>query len=413
MSAAAAVVASMIGAGVFTTTGFLAADLGHRGAILLIWVVGGAYAAFGALSYGKLARAFPESGGEYIFLSKTVHPTAGWLAGWVSLVVGFSAPAALAASAFGYYAISFFKVDPTISASILLVAAATLHAKGTQLGNRVQVALVLLKIILLLSFIGVSLFLVQGTSGLPTPGTTNPPESWPTMGAMAVALMWVSFSYSGWNAAVYIAEEVQNPERSLPRALLLGTGIVTLLYVFLNISFLKLAPLTKLAGHQDVALQAAQQSGIPWFSTGTAALVALALATSVFAMTQLGPRVYAKMARNGCAPSFLAPKNETAPKLSIYLQTALALILLWSATFDAILTWTGITLSFSTTLTVCGLIRFRGPSLPALAFVALSLCMLFLSIQNRPLEAAWGLFTLCLGWLIMKMTVAKNSSACL
>ena len=252
-SAVALVVASMIGTGVFTTSGFLLADLKSPWLVLVAWAVGGALATLGALCYGALARRIPESGGEYTFLSQTLHPAAGFLAGWVSLLVGFCAPLAAAAMGFGEYLGPWLGgLSPRQSGTLLILAFGALHAANVRSGARAQDWAVLIKVFLILIFIG------YGFSRL-TP--FEPAETSPVaISTFAVSLVWVSFSYSGWNAAVYVGGEIIEPGRNLPRALLLGTGIVTALYLGLNAVFVFAAPVETLAGKLDVGRVAAEAS---------------------------------------------------------------------------------------------------------------------------------------------------------
>src|SRR6266704_2745509 len=192
VSALALVVASMIGAGVFTTSGFLLADLHSPGRVLAVWLCGGVLALLGALCYGALARRFPESGCEYLFLARTLHPAAGYLAGWVSLLVGFSAPLAAVALAFGEYARPWFAFStPPMTGSCLLLALAAVHAAQVQGGAWVQNVAVLVKLLLIAVLLGLA-----GPRLSPAPA---PPEDGFSVADFAVALLWVSFSYSGWN----------------------------------------------------------------------------------------------------------------------------------------------------------------------------------------------------------------------
>ena len=214
----------MIGTGVFTTSGFLLADLGSPWRVLLAWAVGGGVAGCGALCYGALARRIPESGGEYLFLSRTLHPAAGYIAGWISLLVEFSAPVAAAAYGFGEYTKTWLPGwPPQVNGSMLLVLFCALHALHLSGGAWVQNFTVILKVALIIVFVGL------GFSRLPAPVPAATPVF--SAGTFAVSLVWISFSYSGWNAAVYLGGEIRDPHRNLPRSLLLGTGLVTLLYL--------------------------------------------------------------------------------------------------------------------------------------------------------------------------------------
>jgi amino acid transporter len=222
-SATALVIASMIGSGVFSTSGFLLADLGSPWFVLAAWAVGGIQAMLGALCYGSLARRIPESGGEYAFLSRTLHPAAGYIAGWLSLLVGFSAPLAAMAYAFGRYAQPWLAgVPPALSGSLLILAFAVVHGTEVRRGAQIQNWTVFVKILLIIGFVTLAFFKIK-------PPVSEASAPFP-LAAFSVSLIWVSFSYSGWNAAVYITGEVRDPKRNLPRSLILGTGLVTLRY---------------------------------------------------------------------------------------------------------------------------------------------------------------------------------------
>lgn len=401
-TATALVVASMIGTGVFTTSGFLLADLKSPWLVLLAWLVGGVVATCGALSYGALSRRFPESGGEYVFLSRTLHPAAGHSAGWVSLLVGFSAPLAAAAFGFGEYTKDWFPHwSPQALGTVLLLAFALIHAAHTVRGAWVQNFAVALKVLLM------AVFVVLALPRLPSLPVSAAEVGGASPGAFAVSLVWVFFSYSGWNAAVYIGGEVREPERNLPRALLQGTALVTALYLALNTAFVFSAPLTALAGKPDIGRVAAMALGGAAWADALSALVALALATSVSAMMMAGPRVYARMACDGVLPRFLACEGD-APRAAIALQCALALLLLWSSTFKGLLTYIGFTLGLSTAATVLGLIRLKleegealevpgWPWVPG-AFLLGMLAMTVFAVLRQPMESLYGFATLSLGW---------------
>ena len=405
-SAVALVVASMIGTGVFTTSGFLLGDLGSADTVLAAWAVGGVIAALGALSYGALARRIPESGGEYLFLSRTLHPSAGFLAGWISLLVGFSAPMAAAAMAFGEYTKTWLPGwNPRATGTALLVGLSVLHAVRVEPGAWVQNVAVVLKAVLIAVFIGLA------CGRLPAPGVVAAvagagPGVWSP--AFAVSLVWVSFSYAGWNAAIYVGGEIRDAERNLPRALLAGALLVTALYLGLNFVFLRAVPAADLVGKLEVGRIAAQALGGPVWAEAVTALVALGLLTSVSSMVMAGPRVYARMAADGYLPAWLGCA-EGAPRAAIGFQLVVALVMLWTATYERLLTYIGFTLSLSTAATVVGLMRLRRregaslrvpgwPWVPGL-FVASVLWMAVFSVARRPLESGLGLATLGAGWL--------------
>ena len=350
-SATALVVASMIGTGVFTTSGFLLADLKSPWLVLLVWLLGGVLATLGALSYGALARRIPESGGEYIFLSKTLHPQAGHVAGWLSLLVGFSAPLAAGSFAFGEYTKTWLPgLTPKLTGSMLLLTFSVVHALHVQRGVWVQNAAVLLKVLLIALFAGLA---VARLPGLP-PVAAGEFHA----GTFAVSLVWVSFSYAGWNTAVYIGGEVRDPERNLPLALLLGTLLVTVLYLALNAVFVFSAPMEQLAGKLEVGRLAAGALGGRIWAEAFSALIAIGLLSFVSSMVFAGPRICARMAGDGYLPCWLAG-HDGPPRTAIALQSGLALVFLWSASYQTLLSFIGFTLNLCTAATVLGLIRLR------------------------------------------------------
>jgi basic amino acid/polyamine antiporter, APA family len=411
-SAVALVVASMIGTGVFTTSGFLLADLKSPGLVLASWFIGGILAALGALSYGALARRIPESGGEYTFLSQTLHPAAGFLAGWVSLLVGFSAPLAAAAMGFGEYTRPWIGgLSPRFSGTCLILVFALLHAAHVRRGALAQDWTVLVKVLFIVAFVGF------GLTHLPSvEPTLRAPAGMP---AFAASLVWVSFSYSGWNAAVYLGGEVRNPERNLPRALLWGTGIVTILYLGLNAVFVFSAPTEALAGKLDIGRVAAEAIGGLRAGLTISILVALALLTSVSSLTMAGPRVYARMAAEGNLPRWLAASSGP-PRAAICFQTLIALALLWSAAYEQLLTFIGFTLGLSAAATVAGLMWLRRregsslavtgwPWVPGL-FVLITLAITGFTIVRKPWESLAGFATLAVGWAAWWWSSQKRNS---
>jgi APA family basic amino acid/polyamine antiporter len=395
------VIASMVGSGVFTTSGFLLADLHTPGRVLLAWMAGGIIALFGALCYSALARRFPESGGEYLFLARTLHPAAGCLAGWVSLLVGFSAPLAAVALAFGEYVKDWGPLpDSRLTGSCLVLAFAALHALHVQSGAQVQNAAIFVKLVLMAFFIGLACIRLA-------PGPVTPSSAFPAAD-FAVALVWVSFSYSGWNAATYVAGEIREPERNLPRAMLLGTVVVTLLYLLLNTVFVFSAPVEALAGKLEVARIAAHAMGGAPLDHLVTVLITLALATSASSMLMAGPRVFARMADDGYLPALLRFPRSGPPRTAILLQATIALAMLWAMTFKGLLTYIGFTLGLCTAGAVVGLVRLRWregesvritgwPWLPWL-FIAVVLTSSGFIIGRHPGESAIGLLTLGLSF---------------
>jgi APA family basic amino acid/polyamine antiporter len=409
-SAAALVVANMVGAGVFTTSGYALADLDRR-AVLAAWLVGGLLATLGCLSYGALGRRFPHSGGEYELLRRTVHPAAGFLAGWVSLLAGFTAPIAFAAAAFGRYLGPGLGLpgSPELLGTVAILVAGVMHLGGLRVGSRVQDAVVGIKVLLIVALIVGGAVVIGGRAEVTAAAAVAPDFSWP---AFAVTCVWVSFAYSGWNAASYVAGEIVDAERALPRALLLGTLVTAALYLGLNAVFVFAAPVDQLAGRAEVGLVAAEALAGPWLGRAVTLVVALALFTSIMAMTMAGPRVYARMAADGGLPRALASGLDHRP--AILLQIGLALLMLWTSTFDGLMTFIGWTLSVSSAATVVGLILVRRregakavpvpgwPFVPVV-YVAATLAIAAFSFAREPVAAGWGIAVLLCGTLAYRL----------
>ncbi len=393
----------MIGAGVFTTSGFALADLGSREFVLLAWLVGGCIALCGALSYGALGRRFPESGGEYLFLSRMMHPLAGFLAGWVSLLAGFTAP--IAAAALGLQAYVGYSIDLDIRPEWIgtgaIALAGLIHGLRFREGVWLQNAAVVLKLILIFGFVAF------GMSSLPEHEAKAEESVEFVWGAFAVTLVWISFSYSGWNAAVYIAGEIRDPERNLRRSLLLGASVVMFIYLALNIVFLYSVPIDELAGRAEVGAIAAQALGGDRLTQAVSLTVALALFTSIWSMVMTGPRVYAKMAEDGLFPPFLRADNET-PTAAITLQAVAAIVVVWLSGLAELFSYIGFTLGVSAAVTVSALIYLRlregaervhvpGFPLVPIVFVVATLWSAGFMVLREPTQASLGLVTALLG----------------
>ena len=299
---AALVVANMIGAGVFTTSGFTLADLGSSGRVLAAWVVGGAIAICGAIGYGALARRLTESGGEYLFLSRVLHPAAGFVAGWISLIAGFTGAIAFAAHAFeSYVRPADSSLPPNLIAVAVIVVAAAVHAFRARAGAFGQNGVVAAKLLVLAGFVGFAVVKWAGDS-----------PSWPvcdpgpfSLSAFAGSLVWISLSYSGFNAAIYVAGEARDPARVVPRAMLRAALGVTFVYLALNLVFVGFVPYEDVVGRPDVAFAAASSLLGDAGAQIVRAIVALSLLSSVSSMIMAGPRVFAKMADDGVFPAAL------------------------------------------------------------------------------------------------------------
>lgn len=399
------VVASMIGAGAFTTSGFSLEALGSPDRVMAAWMIGGAIAILGALSYGTLARHFSESGGEYLYLSRIMHPLAGFIAGFVSLVAGFTGALAFAALAFEAYAAPLLPVTlpPGVLAILVIIFAAVLHGFRVGLGTYTQNLVVIGKLILLSVF----LFIAFTTSE--TPVNAGVPTKPFSISEIAGALVWISLSYSGYNAAVYVSAEAR--ERSTVwRSMWIGTLIVTAIYVLVNAVFAYMAPFELVAGKEDVAAVAAQHIGGTPLAVMVRVIISLALLTSVSAMIMLGPRVYARMAEDRMFPAAFKFRDNV-PTFGVIIQAGAALLLIMVSSLKDLLGYLGFTLSLCVALTVSCLfiLWYRGerthggavrylliPGLFILSTGGLSL----LALSNKPLELLASVSTFVVGGVL-------------
>jgi amino acid transporter len=403
------IIANMIGAGIFTTSGFALTDLGSADRVMAAWVVGGVIAMCGALSYAGLIRYITESGGEYLFLSRLIHPLAGFITGWVSLLAGFTGAIAFAARAFETYA---FPTRPDwlpdgVAAAGMVLVAALLHGVRVQVGALAQNIVVFLKVVLLIGFLAIAASVAMSQGAAPAP----PPEMPFSLAAFAGSLVWISLSYSGFNAAVYVAGEAKDAQRNAPKALWVGTIIVTVLYIALNAAFVYLPPFGEVAGREDVAAAAAQSIGGTPLTLAIRFVTVLALITSVFSLVMAGPRVYARMAEDGVFPRMFRFSGDSAPTAAILAQAALAIALIALSDLRGLLSYLGFTLSVSAALTVAALfviarrdgraaVKVWGyPFTPAF-YVLATLILAAMSGRREPVQLLAAIITVVSGSLV-------------
>lgn len=360
-SATTIVVASMIGVGVYTTSGFTLAALHNPVQVVLAWIIGGLIAICGAIGYSSLAAKFQESGGEYLFLSKTVHPAAGVMAGWVSMLAGFTG--AIAAAAIGieeYLAPVIVSVltsesIPQNSIAIVSIGIATiLHCIGVRFAARVQDLIVVVKLLMLAGFIYIGFNSTALWNHEFEHAVHHAEEMSFDILAFAKQLVWISFSYAGFNAAIYICGEVQQPQRNVPRAMILGTSLVTLIYVLLNGIFVYTSPIAVITADENlsqVATVAATSIGGTSLANFVRIVIIVSLFTSVSAMIMTGPRVYAKMADDGVLSSWFSFRRRT-PIASIIFQSLAATLVICISSLGSLLGYLGLTLSLCSALTV-------------------------------------------------------------
>jgi len=413
VTATAVVVANMVGTGVFTSLGFQITDIHSGFVLMMLWGIGGLCALCGAMSYGELASALPRSGGEYNFLSAVFHPAVGFVAGWTSATAGFAAPVALSAMAFGQY---FQSVIPGISPLILSVTLvwiiSLIHLHSIHTGSKIQNFLTWPKVLMISGFVA-SGFLFghrQPISFTPSAGDARLILSAP----FATSLVYVMYAFSGWNASTYIVSEVRDPERNVPRSLLLGTLIVMGLYLGLNLMFLYTTPMNQLQGQLEVGVIAGRHLFGGSGGRLIGGLICIVLLSSISSMVWIGPRVAMTMGEDVRVLQFLSRKTKQGvPVAASLLQLVVTTILLFTATFKVILIYVQFTLILCSFLTVLGLLVFRfknpdlthphrvlGYPLTPLVFLGISGLMMFYIVKTTPVESAAGLGTMLLGLLI-------------
>ena len=402
------VIANMIGAGVYTTSGYTMAALHTPARVLLAWAIGGLIALAGARSYGMLIRAMPESGGEYLFLSRAAHPFLGFIAGWISLIAGFTGSIAFAATALENYLHPFAPALPEDALAISIIVIAGLsHGIRPRWGAGIQNGLVIGKVVLLVGFIIAAINLMDWHYHPPlmpeTPLSTTPA----LLGAFASSLMWISLSYLGFNAAVYIAEESHQPHRQVSRALLIGTSLVVCLYLLLNAIFVYAPHPEEIAGQAAVAAIAAEALAGPRLAACIRGIIAISLFTSVTAMMLAAPRVYAKMAADGFLPSALQTSSGH-PRAATWAQAAGAIIVVHFSELQGLLSYLGLTLSLCAAMSVACLflprIRKAIPiswhHLAPLFYLVSTLVIAAMMIANEPKQITATLITFAAGALL-------------
>ncbi len=418
----AVVVANMIGTGVFTSLGFQLLEIRSGIALLTLWVVGGLIALCGAMTYAELGAALPRSGGEYNFLTRIYHPLAGFISGWVSATIGFAGPSALAAMTFAAYATSSLAADadPWLEKwlALSLVAMLTLvHSVNRRQSGGLQAVFTVLKVATIVVFCVAAVLLADNLQPLALVPSLDDARLM-TSGAFAVSLIYVSYAYTGWNAATYLSSELENPQRDLPRILFAGTAIVTVLYVALNYVFLRVAPMDAMVAQVEVGYIAAEsafgKAGGRFAGLG----LALLLISTVSAMTLAGPRVLQVIGEDFAPLRLLSRTNRDGlPYVAIALQSALSMAFIVTSSFESVLVFAGFTLALNSFVTVLGVfvLRWRQPGLDRpyrtfgypltpLIYLALTLWTLGFVLYSKPVEAVFGVAIIATGALVYGLT---------
>jgi APA family basic amino acid/polyamine antiporter len=433
-SATALVISNMVGTAIFGTTGFMAGDLGSAGLILACWAVGAVVAIAGALSYSELGINFPSSGGEYVYLTHAFGPEWGFMTGWVSFFAGFSAPIAAAALTFSDYLGHFFPslkqdnaplvigsgtfslhLGPGQAVASMLIAAFTiLNCFGVGRTAKVQNVLTTTKLLVIVGFVLAAFLFGTGHWGhFSQTAVRTSSTGLPTQ--FLISLIWVMFGYSGWNAATYVAEEIRRPERTLPAALAVGSAIVAVLYLALNMVYIYSTPLEKMKGQIAVGDLAASNLFGPRVAGVFTALLAICIVSTVNAMVTIGPRVYFAMAKNKAffsAAATVSPRWHT-PVVAILSQGVCAMAMTLTP-FRELLTYIGLSLTFFSVLAVSSLFVFRAkrpgwqrlralqvgyPLIPAL-YILVGLAMMIFGVIGRPVASLAAFGTVGAGALV-------------
>ncbi len=409
------VIGNIVGIGIFTTSGLIAAEVGNSPWLLGVWLIGGMLALIGAICYSLLAVKTPRAGGEYAFLYPSYGPLTAFLSGWASLVIGFSAP--IAASALGLVTYLGPFLPDSVSQSTLIqkgLAAMTIIAVsglllwGLRFGNRIHGIITLFNLALAFSFAATVLWRAPVRENLEPifTGGSAPVD----LTSLGQAIVLVMFSYSGWNAAAYIAEEIRRPSRNIPAALLLGTGTVVIAYLLMNLAYFGSVPLSELAGEIAVAEITALAVFGSTGSTFVSTLILFSILSSITAMSIAGPRVYFAMSRNRLLPPWLCEidQKRKIPLKSILFQAGVAITLVAVGSFREILLFAGVVLMLFATLTVSVLLRTPQEEihpvhfwilyrlLPGI-FVLINSAVLISVTMGSPGETAAGFLTLMAG----------------
>lgn len=396
-TATAIVISNMVGTGVFTSLGYQVPELHNTFTIILLWTIGGILALIGAFIYAELGAHFKQSGGDYIYLSRTYHPIMGYITSWVSLIVGFSGPIALAALAMAKYL--GFENERSIAILIIIIIA-VFQCFSLKVSSRFQNIFAVLKVafIIVLILIGISI----------SPSPTNAllwDNSWTheiIVPAFASSLVFVTYAYTGWNSASYIVEEIEKPKVNLPKALIIGTVFVTVSYVLVNFVFLKHASIEQMEGKEDIANIAFTNilgvRGVKWISY----LIALQLVSTISGYLWVGSRVTQATAKENHLWSYLGKENKNRiPIWAVVAHTLISILIILSGKFEEIFIYTAFVLQLLSTAAVStslfikkkDRVLFKGNFfllMPGI-FLLFSFYILYFTFVNHPRESIIGL----------------------
>lgn len=428
-TATSIVIANMIGTGVFTSLGFQAAGLHSGFTIMILWILGGIVAFTGALCYGELGSMFPQSGGEYNYLSKIYHPALGFAAGWVSVTVGFAAPVAAAAMALGAYAHGAFSlINPTLLAISIVIIISLIHAKSIKAGSLFQNYTTSFKV---LAIVVIILFGILHEQGGDLNFGYEPLVINEIMSQnFATSFFFVSLAYSGWNAAGYIASDMELPQRNIPKSLLYGTLLVTFLYVAINFVFMYVTPMAEMSNNEGPVVDIAGVAAMHIFGVAggkiMSMIIAFLLISTISAMIIAGPRVTLSMGKDHRVFNYFALTTKNGvPAIAIFLQCFISVFFILSASFSQVIIYISFTLNLFTFLAVAGIfvMRIKHPSMERpyktwaypivpILFLSITGWLMYLGLISNFKESVLGLITAFSGiiiyWLFTKKSTPNN-----
>lgn len=407
------VIANMIGTGVFTSLGYQVGPLPSGFAILLLWAIGGVVALSGAFTYAEISTTLKKSGGEYHYLGKIFHPAFGFVSGWMSLLVGFAGAISAVAIAIAEYSSALLGINGKVIAVSAILVVSGIHWFGVKTGGRAQNILTGTKLLLIVFFCVAPFFLAGEKSGI---SFSIRPGDWSliTSSSFAESLVFVVYAYTGWNAAAYIAGNLDNPSKNLPKSLIIGTLIVVVVYLSLNAMFLYSASFSELNGKNDIGNVVAVKLMGSKIGALFSCIFSIALLSTLSAMTIAGPRVLEAMGDDYPKLKTFSAKNKfDMPYLAIITQATWAVFLVLVSSFKEIVQYISISLSLFSMFTVIGIFFLRKQykkeerpfqiplyPLPPIIFIVCTCWMIYYVTADDPKIILYSLATMVPGLIV-------------
>jgi len=413
-AAVAVLVSNMVGTGVFTSLGFQVVDLSNGFALLALWAIGGLLALSGALCYAELGAMHPRSGGEYVYLTEAWSPTLGFIGGFVSMTAGFAAPIAIAAIAFGRYAAQVANIAPMLATVIVLVLVSLVHLTGVSRARVFQLTTTSTTIVIIAAFIVTGLLIGPREPLSFAPSAASWTEI--TSAPFAISLIYVVYAYTGWNAIGYVAGEIRDPQRTIPRAVVGAVTLVAVIYLLLHFVFLRTVPLDALRGTVEVGALSGSRILGDVGGRAMSAIIALVLVATISGFLLAGSRVTQAVGEGVGGLGWLGARGaDGVPRRALSLQLALIALLIATASFEAVMAYAGIVLNLMNLLAVAGLMKLRRSApelarpfktpwypLTPLLFAALSCWMIVFVIWQRPSVILAAVGTLIVGGALFR-----------